>query len=75
MVAIEALLSLGLKMDDLPKIPSNISTDFLNMYLKGKSNMICRDYREAIKSFKTLDSNVTFQKSMNLFKYRILDDS
>ncbi|RNA21357.1 anaphase-promoting complex subunit 7-like [Brachionus plicatilis] len=62
-VAIEALLNLGLKMDDLPKMPSNISTDWLNIYLKGKSNLISRDYKEAIKSFKTLDSNLTHRSA------------
>ena len=57
-VAIEALLNLGVKLEDLPKLPPNISTEWLNMYIKGKSNLISRDYKEAIKSFKTLDYNV-----------------
>jgi len=35
--------------------------------LKGKSNLISRDYKEAIKNFKNLDSNV----KNNLLFYKL----
>lgn len=58
MVAYEALLNLGVKLDELPKPPDNIRSDWLEAYLKGKSNLITRDYKESIKNFKNLDSTV-----------------
>lgn len=57
LIAIEALLSLGVKLDELPKIPSNMSTEWLNTYLKGKSHIVAREYKEAIKSLKVIDTN------------------
>jgi len=65
-VAVEALLNLGVKFDELPKLPDNIRTEWLESYLKGKSNLISRDYKEAIKNFKNLDSNV--KKIISYFK-------
>ena len=35
--------------------------------MKGKSNLISRDYKEAIKNFKNLDSNV----KKNLLFYKL----
>lgn len=58
MVAIEALLSLGVKLDDLPKLPANMSADWLNSVVKAKSQVVSRDFKDAIKSVKSLDTNV-----------------
>lgn len=58
MVAIEALLSLGVKLDDLPKLPANTNADWLNSVVKAKSQVVSRDFKDAIKSVKSLDTNV-----------------
>ena len=58
MVAIEALLNLGVKLDDLPKLPGNMNADWLNSVVKAKSQVISRDFKDAIKSVKSLDTSV-----------------
>lgn len=63
LVAIEALLSLGVKLEELPKIPTNMNTEWLNTYLKGKSHLVSREYKEAIRSLKTLDANFGHKSS------------
>jgi hypothetical protein len=57
-VAIEELLNLGVKLDELPKIPTNMNSEWLSTYLKGKSHLVSREYKEAIKHLKTIDLNV-----------------
>ena len=62
-VAIEALLNLGVKLENLPKLPSNMNTDWLNAYLQGKSHLISREYKDAIKVFKNMDSSFTHKSA------------
>lgn len=57
LVAIEALLTLGVKLDELPKIPCNLSTEWTKTYIKGKSHLVSREYKEAIKNLKSIDMN------------------
>ena len=54
----EALLNLGVKLDELPKSAVQANSEWLNIYLKGKSNLINREYKEAIKTFKAIDTTV-----------------
>lgn len=62
-VAYEALLNLGVKIEELPKLPDNIRSEWLDTYLKGKNNLVSRDYKEAIKNFKNLDSSFTHKST------------
>jgi tetratricopeptide (TPR) repeat protein len=55
LVSIEALLNLGIKYEELTKICTHANTEWLNLYIKGKSNIIAREYKEAVSTFKTLD--------------------
>jgi len=55
LMAIEALLTLGVKLDELPKIPCNMNPEWLNRYLKGKSHLESREYKESIKCWKSID--------------------
>ena len=64
MVAIEALLNLGLKLDDLLKMLPNLNVDWLNSVVKAKSHVISRDFKDAIKSIKSLDTNVFFLRNL-----------
>ena len=59
-MAIEALLNLGVKLKDLPKSSVQENSEWLKIYLKGKSNLINREYKEAIKTFKAIDTSVIF---------------
>ena len=61
MVATEALLNLGVKLDDMPNKSStstNVNVDWLNTVIKAKSQVISREFKDAIKSIKSLDTNV-----------------
>ena len=56
--AVDSLLNMGIKLEHIPKGPSNMNIDWLNSFLKGKSHLISRDYKDAVKIFKKIDSNV-----------------
>lgn len=68
MVAIEALLNLGVKLDDLPKLPGNMNADWLNSVVKAKSQVISREFKDAIKSVKSLDTSVRNHIKTPLYK-------
>ena len=41
----------------------------MNSYLKGKCNLISRDYKEAISTFKNLDLSVIFEIEFYFSKF------
>jgi len=55
LVALDALLSLSVKIDELPKLPASVNVEWLNLYIKGKSHLHAREYKEAIQHFMHLD--------------------
>jgi outer membrane protein assembly factor BamD (BamD/ComL family) len=44
------------KYDELAKICSHTNIEWLNAYIKGKTQLAAREYKEAVSSFKNLDS-------------------
>jgi anaphase-promoting complex subunit 7 len=67
LVAVESLLKLGIRSDDIiNKIPDNLTIDWLISFIIGKGNLIYRENKSALKLFKNLDTNYFEHKSAHI---------